>query len=309
MRNVFFIFFRYCNNSRKKNIKYYRIKVDGEREEKKFYINKLRLLLVRSPKIIFFIFFFRTKIDQLEAATKIAAIADVSAPAMLQLQPQDQQNFVTDVQPLLPPPQNQSIVVNVETEPPKKNIVKRKIAPLPPSTPPPPPPPSSKTLRKPVRPAPALPNVVHKSMPCALNFERNTRTTQSCRPKTKKDNFASLTYIAQVRTLLDDFSSPDEETSFMGSFTQQTRRPSEAFSSTISQSYLACRSLPPNRRSTLLYESPRSRYKLDFTESPHNSYEMLSLANPFYASDSRMAELEEREQNTTTPILSEFENV
>ena len=115
----FYFFFRYCNNSRKKNIKYYRIKVDGEREEKKFYINKLRLLLVRSPKIIFFIFFFRTKIDQLEAATKIAAIADVSAPAMLQLQPQDQQNFVTDVQPLLPP-QNQSIVVNVETEPPKK---------------------------------------------------------------------------------------------------------------------------------------------------------------------------------------------
>ena len=260
-------------------------------------------------KKIFFLYFFRTKIDQLEAATKITAIVDVSAPAVLQLLPQDQQNFVSDVQPLLPQPQPQSIVVDVEAKTPKNKIVRKKIAPLPPNTPPPPPPPPSKILRKPVRPAPALPNVVHKSMPCALNFERNTRTTQSCRPKTKKDNFASLTYIAQLRTLLDDFSSPDEETSFMGSFTHQNRRPSEAFSSTISQSYLACRSLPPNRRSTLLYESPRSRYKLDFTESPHNSYEMLSLANPFYASDSRMAELEKREQNTTTPILSEFDNV
>ena len=82
---------------------------------------------------------------------------------------------------------------------PKKNIVRKKIAPLPPNTPPRPPP--SQTLIKPVWPAPALPNVVHKSMPCALNFERNTRTTQSCRPKTKKDNFPSLTYIAQLRTL------------------------------------------------------------------------------------------------------------
>ena len=63
----------------------------------------------------------------MEAATKITAIVDVSAPAVLQLQPQDQQNFVSDVQPLLPPPQTQSIVVDVEAKTPKNKIVKKKL--------------------------------------------------------------------------------------------------------------------------------------------------------------------------------------
>ena len=73
MRNVFFIFFRYCNNSRKKNIKYYRIKINGREEIFLISIN-YGYYLTRAKKN-FFLYFLGQKLTNWKLQPKLQQLS------------------------------------------------------------------------------------------------------------------------------------------------------------------------------------------------------------------------------------------